>query len=59
MTVRPSNESERTAVMDLFHRDFGTTRVSAFDAEHALVDLAYSWWRWSRTTSWPERWRIA
>ena len=24
--------------MDLFHRDFGTTRVSAFDTEHALVD---------------------
>ena len=24
--------------MDLFQRDFGTTRVSAFDAEHALMD---------------------
>jgi ribosomal protein S18 acetylase RimI-like enzyme len=36
--VRPSDESERAAVMDLFHRDFGTTRVSAFDAEHALAD---------------------
>lgn len=24
--------------MDLFQRDFGTTRAGAFDAEHALVD---------------------
>ena len=38
MTVRPSDESERAAVNDLFHRDFGTTRVSAFDAEHVLAD---------------------
>jgi ribosomal protein S18 acetylase RimI-like enzyme len=38
VTVRPSNDAERSAVVDLFHRDFGTTRVSAFDAEHALVD---------------------
>jgi ribosomal protein S18 acetylase RimI-like enzyme len=26
-------------VLDLFERDFGSTRVSAFDAEHALVDV--------------------
>src|SRR5215212_8619088 len=38
VTVRPCDEAERSAVMDLFQRDFGTTRVGAFDAEHALVD---------------------
>jgi len=37
--VRPCADAERTAVLDLFQRDFGSTRVGAFDAEHALVDM--------------------
>jgi ribosomal protein S18 acetylase RimI-like enzyme len=39
VTVRPCEPAERAAVLDLFQRDFGTTRVGAFDAEHALVEL--------------------
>jgi ribosomal protein S18 acetylase RimI-like enzyme len=38
VAVRPCEAAERVAVMDLFQRDFGTTRVGAFDAEHALMD---------------------
>lgn len=37
--VRPCEPAERAAVLDLFQRDFGTTRVGAFDAEHALVEV--------------------
>lgn len=37
--VRPCEDADRQAVLDLFERDFGSTRVSAFEAEHALVDV--------------------
>jgi ribosomal protein S18 acetylase RimI-like enzyme len=37
--VHPCADEERQAVLDLFQRDFGSTRIGAFDAEHALVDM--------------------
>ena len=39
VTVRPCDDADRQAVLDLFQRDFGSTRVSAFDTEHALADV--------------------
>jgi len=39
VVVRPCEGAERAAVLDLFQRDFGSTRIGAFEAEHALVDL--------------------
>lgn len=40
VTVRPCEDTERAAVMDLFQRDFGTTRIGAFNAEHELAELS-------------------
>lgn len=37
--VRPCGDADRQAVLDLFQRDFGMTRIGAFDAEHALADI--------------------
>lgn len=39
VTVRPCEDADRQAILDLFQRDFGSTRVGAFDSEHALVDM--------------------
>jgi ribosomal protein S18 acetylase RimI-like enzyme len=39
ITVRPCRDAERAGVNDLFLRDFGTTRVGAFDTEHSLDDV--------------------
>lgn len=39
VTVRPVEETDRQAVTDLFQRDFGSTRASAFDADVTLVDV--------------------
>lgn len=39
VVVRPCDDAERPAVLDLFQRDFGSTRIGAFEAEHALVEL--------------------
>ena len=39
LKVRACAPEERPAVLDLFQRDFGTTRVEAFGAEHDLANL--------------------
>jgi len=37
--VRPCEDAERAEVLDLFQRDFGTTRVGAVDTEYALAEM--------------------
>jgi len=39
IVVRSCEDAERAEVLDLFQRDFGTTRVGAVDTEYALEDM--------------------
>ena len=39
VAVRACDDTDRQAVLDLFQRDFGTTRASAFAVEHVLAEV--------------------